>query len=89
MEVIGTGLLVGRRYVDCMFASSIISLYQCDDSVHDNLHANPFTGPGDVYTDTGALGWRSGLYVGDPDAGAAPVYDCIQDWQSAGADGKP
>ena len=50
-EVIGSGQLGGIRYINNMFASSVISFYRGDDSVHDNLYQYPVTGPGDVYSD--------------------------------------
>ena len=50
-EVLGSGRLGAIRYINNMFASSVISLYRGDDSVHDNLYQYPVTGPGDVYSD--------------------------------------
>ncbi|MCY3899243.1 MAG: Gfo/Idh/MocA family oxidoreductase [Caldilineaceae bacterium] len=50
-EVLGSGRLGAIRYINNMFASSVISLYRGDDSVHDDLYQYPVTGPGDVYSD--------------------------------------
>ena len=50
-EVLGSGRLGGIRYINNMFASSVISLYRGDDSVHDDLYQYQVTGPGDVYSD--------------------------------------
>ena len=59
-EVIGSGQLGGIRYINNMFASSVISLYRGDDSVHDNLYQYPVTGPGDVYSDPERSGGGQG-----------------------------
>ena len=59
-EVIASGRLGGIRYINNMFASSVISLYRGDDSVHDNLYAYPVTGPGDVYSDPERSGGGQG-----------------------------
>ena len=59
-EVIASGRLGGIRYINNMFASSVISLYRGDDSVHDNLYQYPVTGPGDVYSDPERSGGGQG-----------------------------
>ena len=59
-EVISSGQLGGIRYINNMFASSVISLYRGDDRVHDNLYRYPVTGPGDVYSDPERSGGGQG-----------------------------
>ena len=59
-EVIGSGQLGGIRYINNMFASSVISLYRGDDSVHNNLYQYSVTGPGDVYSDPERSGGGQG-----------------------------
>ena len=59
-EVISSGRLGGIRYINNMFASSVISLYRGNDSVHDNLYQYPVTGPGDVYSDPERSGGGQG-----------------------------
>ena len=87
-EVISSGRLGGIRYINNMFASSVISLYRGNDSVHDNLYAIPGNRPRRCLQRSGALGRRPGPSAGDPFGGADAAYDGAEAGQRAGVDGQ-
>ena len=50
-EVLQSGALGPVRFINCMFASTVIAFYRGEDRTYQPVFGYPVVGPGDVYSD--------------------------------------